>query len=462
MTETSIELKFLSYLFKKENYKTVIENNITEELFIEKKEEAHNINAILFDIFIQYYKVYYDIITSEALQITLDSLNVPINIKTDAIVTYNLIKSIQSEEPFDFIINTLKNKYKEYKIKNFLQNAVNLYNNNKVESIIDNMNSTLSKIVTVTTTNNKEQLLEENIDSRILSYTSHDTAKGVLTSFKTLDDSTNGLFPGQLVIFAAGTGEGKSVMLLNIAYNAWRNGSNVVFFTIENYKEDLLRRVDSLHSGIPYYKLRKGLAGKEDISILQRSAKEIIEIAKKNKFYIVDKSEECTPEFISAKLVSIKDFKIDLVVVDYLHIMNLNLKTKIERDQYYGNIALELRRIAKNIKVPIVTAVQVNREGLNQKKGQYDTQHIALSQFISNHADLIISLKNKNIDQTYLSGVSDLEASIVKHRDGPKRKFNLRANFEIMKMQEIEQNLNSIVNNVIPNVDITATEDIPF
>jgi replicative DNA helicase len=121
-------------------------------------------------------------------------------------------------------------------------------------------------------------------------------------------------------------------------------------------------------------------------------------------------------------------------------------------------LALELRKVAKLNHVPIVTAVQINREGLKQKD-TYESHHIALSQFISNHADLIISLRNKDVNQTFISGISEIEAKIVKHRDGPKKKFNMRANFEIMKIEEIENSIDSFINVDTSNSD-TELKDV--
>jgi len=147
---------------------------------------------------------------------------------------------------------------------------------------------------------------------------------------------------------------------------------------------------------------------------------------------------ECTPDFIEAKINDLMPLKFDILVVDYMQIMDLNTRGKMETHEKMGQIAAELRRIGRIKKLPVVTAVQVNREGIKEKSTSYGVQHIALSQFIANHADIILSLRAIDQQQAMASGVVDLECALIKHRDGPKVRFAIKANFERMKMQEQE------------------------
>lgn len=450
----SIELEILSYLITAaSSYKVIHDNNVSSSLFIEQESDKVNTYKILFDLLLSYYKTYGSILTRESLVATLKNYEY----SKDILLAYDKAKFNEIKNPLIFSINLLKESYKAFSLKKLLLDAEKMYNSNNISELFDLVKYKVVDIQNKVSTDFSESLLDDSIDERLDSYT-HPKEQGVKVGYPTFDTATNGLLPGQLMVIAAGTSEGKSVMMLNMGYNAWRHGKNVLYITIENYKNDLLRRIDSLSSRIPYYKLRKGMVNEEESKALQASFDEMKNISKNNVFYIVDKPSECTPDFIEAKLTDLSYIHFDLVVVDYLHIMSLGIKNKVERDQYYGNLAAELRRVGRVKKVPIITAVQVNREGMKQKD-IYDVSHIALSQFIANHADIILSIRSKDPNQILISGVVDLEAAIVKHRDGPRKKFDLKANFEIMRMEEVSSEIDTAP--IIDTDDLPPTPEVP-
>ena len=151
--------------------------------------------------------------------------------------------------------------------------------------------------------------------------------------------------------------------------------------------------------------------------------------------YIVDCPSNVTPAFISAKTEEIerkKDTIYDVVIVDYMGIMNANSPTGVVRDDL-GSIALDLKRFAREQKKILFSAVQMNRSGkkdLEQKNGHADTDAIAGSDQIADHADNVFVIRSLDEDTALV------ESS--KTRDGSTFSFHIQKKYDKMQMVEID------------------------
>ena len=449
----SVEKEILKHLITDaKSFKAIQDKNLKSSIFVEEEDSEFNRQRVLFELAVDYYRNYGSVLTRDGLSKLVTVSKVKPEVAATLIMAYDEVSLVTTTSPIEFLIDTAKQTFKKYKVKASLMKASELYRANDVDSIIPYMQGEFYSVNYDTDALSSETTVMDSADYRLEAYSAAKKAPGVQVGFPALDKATNGLYPGQIFIIAAATSEGKSVMLLNMAHNAWKyHGKNVLYITIENYRDDLLRRFDSLDARVSYNHLKNGdLTDDEKLRVAESLADQK---TRHNVFHVVDRPAECTPEFIEAKINDLQPTKFDILFVDYLHIMSLSTKAKVERDQYFGNLAAELRRIGRIKKIPVVTAVQVNREGINEKSNTYGVQHIAMSQFISNHADIVMSLRAIDPAQALASGIVDIEASLVKHRDGPKARFSIKANFERMTMQEHELQC-----EVIPTPDAQPIE----
>lgn len=256
--------------------------------------------------------------------------------------------------------------------------------------------------------------------------------KGILSGFSKLDYLTGGFQKSELILVIAATGHGKSAMLLNLAYNAWVNDSNIVYITIEMPAIQIMRRLDSRITAIEYHKLKMQNIEEDEIKKLEDTLRNDV-LKKHNKIKIIDIPENCSVGIIKNKLKRLsKNFKIDLVVIDYLGLI---------RDQRYKsryeeatNIAQGLKELARSLNVPIVTANQVTTESSKMKKTEhYETQDVRDSRMIPAYADLVFGLK---ID----FDTSIVSLSIPKYRDGTagNKIIHLRADLNRMLLCDLE------------------------
>jgi replicative DNA helicase len=269
-------------------------------------------------------------------------------------------------------------------------------------------------------------------------------ARGIMTGFSTFDRITNGLHAGEFMIVAGDTGTGKSIMMHNIAANAYLgknkpfsdpkdwddSGRNVLLFSLEMPKETMERRIDSCMAEIYSNHIRDGLLNKDD----RQKYLKVLKFQKNypKNFHIVDMPKGATAREIELKYLEICEtsFRPDLVVVDYLGIMTSN--DSVGSDwQDLGVISAELHEFARVYEVSVLTGSQVNRTKDGAER--YDTSRIARSSMIPNNANIVLQIGCRQDE--YLR--TDMPIYIVKMRDGERNQFTLSKDFAKMKVIDL-------------------------
>ena len=161
---------------------------------------------------------------------------------------------------------------------------------------------------------------------------------------------------GELGVVVAPTGAGKSMLLVHLAAQAMKQGKNVVYYTLELGDTVIGRRFDSCLTGIPL----KGLSLLKD---------EVFEKVRQIPGKLIIKeypTKSASTESIKNHLLKLqqRDFKVDMIVVDYGDLLKPVTAQREKRNELEG-IYEELRGIAAEFKCPLWTASQTNRSGLN-------------------------------------------------------------------------------------------------
>lgn len=254
-------------------------------------------------------------------------------------------------------------------------------------------------------------------------------AMGIPSNWAMLDAQTNGFHPGDLVIFIGKRGSGKSIVMTNVGYNAWRAGHNVIHFTIEMRKKQVQRRYISRHAMLDYKELRDGRLEKDKKDVLKQSLQEMRD--SENIIYIVDEPH-VTASFIEAKLLSLqfRGINFNMVIVDYLNIAHPDRRFQADW-QNQMQISLELKEVARRLKIPLITAVQ-RTGGSGGKK--YDSDNVSRSKNIGDNADLMVQIgeDDGNDDEALQEINTSMNMYMVKCRDGEMTNFSLYKDFSRM------------------------------
>jgi replicative DNA helicase len=195
----------------------------------------------------------------------------------------------------------------------------------------------------------------------------------VSTGWKTLDDRLfGGMNRGELNIFAAGSGGGKSLFLANLGVNWALAGLNVLYMTFELSEELVSMRLDSMLTGISTRDVFKQI---DDVEMKVRV------IGKKaGRFQVKYMPSGKTVNDVRSymKEYEIKmGHKIDVLLVDYLDLL-MPISRRISAENLYIKdkfVSEELRNLSMEKNVVLVTAAQLNRGAVEEV--EFDHSHIS-------------------------------------------------------------------------------------
>lgn len=436
-----LEKKFLAYLFKDKRYIALAFSRI-------KKEHLPLTNYI-YALLTGYYNRFHGIITDEIV----DTMFKKKNIDEDTIVKYktliNEIKNIHvnDESEFEAIINELKDFRKRENFVDIAKNIIELNpiecSNDKLEEMQEEVKKQMLNITSADSTVKEQGLLSESIKQRKEEYykkkNNPELLQFIKSGFRTIDEKEGGFRPSELVYVIGRKGDGKSVLMLNFAFSAWLQGKNVILYSLEMSKADYERRFDSRASGVSTNGLKMGKLTEVEERVYDKYLADlengICNGKKVGKLYIVDCPGGCTPAFIEAETENAEqllDIKFDMIISDYAGIMRPNVKVNEKRHEQ-GQIALDLKRIARNKNCVVISAAQMTRKGKEESSakdgGQISTEHVAESDQIADHIDWGISIR------TMAEDTGKVES--FKTRDAEPFSFKFNKKYSCMKVEEV-------------------------
>lgn len=196
------------------------------------------------------------------------------------------------------------------------------------------------------------------------------TIVGVPTGFTDLDRMTGGLQRSDLIILAARPGVGKTSMALSLAHNAALKYKNsVAVFSLEMSKEQLVQRLLSMDAGIDQQRLRTGWIEEEEWERIVYASDQLSEA----NIWIDDTAGISTMELRSKARRLQAEHGVDLIIVDYLQLMQANASGRSEnRVQEVSEISRNLKGLARELNVPVMALSQLSRsvEGRQSKVPQ--------------------------------------------------------------------------------------------
>ena len=249
---------------------------------------------------------------------------------------------------------------------------------------------------------------------------------GVPTGFADLDDLTAGWQDSDLIIVAGRPSMGKTSFALSSAQRAAEAGTGVGIFSLEMSKRQLMQRMITGEARVDGQKARRGQLDDEE---WQRMARASSKISKLPLF--IDDTASLTPLELRAKVRRLKvEEGIGLVVVDYLGMMEAggdgSAARRIDtREQEVAHISRSLKGIAKELDVPVMALVQMNR-AVESRGGEKRPQLSDLrdSGRIEQDADVVSFIYRAERygikkDQAGRSTEGIAEVIVEKQRNGP-------------------------------------------
>ena len=239
---------------------------------------------------------------------------------------------------------------------------------------------------------------------------------GIPTGFIDLDYRTSGMQKSDLVLVAARPSMGKTACVLNMAqYMAFECNKTVAIFSLEMSSEQLVNRLLAMEARIDAQKLRNGSLEDQDWESLLESAGTV---AKSN--LIIDDRASSLAE-IRSKCRKFKlEHNLDIVIIDYLQLMSSGGgRSSDSRQQEISDISRGLKRMARELDVPVVALSQLSRAVEQRPDHRPMLSDLRESGAIEQDADVVMFLYRDEYynKESELKGTA--EVIIAKQRNGP-------------------------------------------
>ena len=243
--------------------------------------------------------------------------------------------------------------------------------------------------------------------------------RGIKTGLPGFDNYLpSGIMPGQLGVFLAYPGIGKSWMALYFAVQAWKQGKTPLIISLEMSETEVRNRVFTI-MGEGLWSHRKLSNGEVELDMMKKW--HIDKIDGRPQFHIIsnDSGGEVTPSVIRGKL---DQYKPDFVVVDYLQLMSPNQKADNETVKM-KNLSRELKLMAISEEVPIIAISSATPDDVKDMSSVPTLAQTAWSRQIAYDADWVMALGRA-------SNSDIIECAFRKNRNGFMGDFLVQCDFD--------------------------------
>lgn len=238
---------------------------------------------------------------------------------------------------------------------------------------------------------------------------------GIPTGFYELDKITSGFHPHELIIIAARPGMGKTAIALNIVNNiAINSKKTVALFNMEMGAEQLAMRMLSSVGQIEGNKLKTGNLEHSD----WKRVNEAISRLSNTKIYIDDTAGNTVGEIRSkCRRLATSPSGLDIVVIDYLTLIQGTSKNGANRQQEVADISRALKTMAMELNVPVIALSQLSRSIEKRDDKKPMLSDLRESGAIEQDADIVAFLHCTDEEREKENSL--MEFVIRKHRNGP-------------------------------------------
>lgn len=257
--------------------------------------------------------------------------------------------------------------------------------------------------------------------------------QGIPSLIPSLNKYTTGWLPGQLITIGARTGVGKSIFAVNCAMAAAKAGKSVLFFSLEMGETEIKDRMIASSTGVTLNSLKQGALSDDELQQL-RDAQADLDSMKIQ----LDTDPKVTVDAIRARALRKAQSPdgLDFIIVDYLQLITPAGRHS-SRQEAVADISRNMKLLAKQLQVPIMVLVQVNRESKDDESALPRMSAIRESGAIAQDSDIVILLhREESLDDTIPHTLVLLE----KNRNGEASKtIRCHSNLECSLFREVQR-----------------------
>ena len=431
-------------------------------------------NRLIYNVIVAYFKETQSFLDPDMFVSVLQDNKVDSELIAKASIKFNLLLNEKgnpaarvpySQDSFKFNLDRLVRLVQKDEFSDTLVKALDMLN---TKDDLDSGQTSLDKA--------KEMIIPKLFDSAMIAedvphgdvtqereeiFAEYEEAKqnqgvvdGILTGYSKIDQAIDAIQPGQLIVLAGASGEGKSWMAANIAVNvAMGQKKNVVILTAETLRTQYRRRLYVCHSNNPKFgypiefeKAKNGSFSEEE----EEQFRMVVKDFTSGEYGHIEVSQISNGTTLSDVAIYLEKLnlatQIDMVIIDYLTLLR---PTRRSSGQNQREDAVALFKEAKNLAItfnngqglPVLTLHQISNQARDIVKfepGKYFTlSSLADSSEAGKSADVAMALlRTEEMQEAH-----ELGFGILKSRDSyaPDRLFKLFENFQTAYVGDLEE-----------------------
>lgn len=352
-----VEVKILCNLIHNEEYCRKVLPFIDKEYFSEKLEKS------IVEEIAKFFEKYNKLPTQDVIKIELaNRRDLSDKELAEAVRITDTLHPDRSN--YNWLIETTEKFCKDRALYNAILQSISIIDGKDSKQSPDGIPKMLQEALAISFDQNVGHNYIEDADSRFDFY--HRVEEKLSFDLEMMNKITNGgLNRKTLNVILAGPKAGKSLFMCHVAAATLMQGRNVLYITLELAEERIAERIDANLMNITLQELKTLDKGTFD--------NKVAKIAKKTQGKLIIKEYPTTSAHVGhfraliEQLKGKQEFLPELIIIDYLNICaSSRMKMGVANSYtYVKSIAEEIRGLAVEYNVPILSATQTNREGFN-------------------------------------------------------------------------------------------------
>lgn len=449
---TRIETTILKNLIHNEEYVRRVIPFLKEDYFTD------NTDKTVYNLIEQFVKKYNKSPTLEALEISLQNSNTGEGQFKDSL---DLIKSLNTHENSDqeWLVEQTEKFCKDKAVYNAIVHSIQILDGKDKQHTKDGIPLLLQEALGVCFDNSVGHDYFEDADQRFAFY--HKSESKIPFDLEMFNRITQGGLPNKtLNIVLAGTGVGKSLFMCHMASSCLSQGKNVLYVTMEMAEEKIAERLDANLLNIELDQIKdlpKQMFDKRLSKFSEKTTGKLIV-----KEYPTASAHAGHFKSLLNELSLKKKFKPDILFIDYLNICassRFKPGGSVNSYTYVKAIAEELRGLAVEFNLPVVSATQTTRSGYSNT--DVDLTDTSESFGLPATADFMFAL----ISTEELEQLNQLMVKQLKNRyNDPSfhKRFMIGVDRAKMRLYDVESSAQIDVADSGINLDSEDLDDYSF
>ncbi|GHF74221.1 replicative DNA helicase [Streptomyces mashuensis] len=249
---------------------------------------------------------------------------------------------------------------------------------------------------------------------------------GLTYGFADLDMLTSGMHPGNVTVVAAQSGMGKTTFALNAAVAAAKTGAKVMFSSLEMSDLELMQKIAAAEGKIALHHLtHQGGLTPEGWETIKRLGPELF---KTLPLRVYRPDGASLGDIASAARASARADGLNVLVVDYLQLVEAGQSRNMTREQAVAGVSRGLKNLSVQLGCHVIALSQLNDDGLMRE-----------SRAIKNDATVVIKVERPDADEPESARAGEVDLVIEKNRYGPTARVTVAAQLHYSRFVDMTQ-----------------------